>query len=276
MKLAILGKGGSGKSSISWLISNYLSIDKKIQTLAIDGDHNMDLTSCLGVNIDKTKFFKDFNTEFRANVGMKKIGMWKEYFDHPAIQFKYPNEPRLTKYITKINLKLDLIVAGLGDEDLMLSNKCSHALSAPIKYMIPTLELQENSWIVLDSVAGSDMLNYGLYFGFDLLCVVVEGHINSIKVANQLKVLTNKQGLRLHFILNKYNINNKLIQDFEKENNEFIISKIPVDLGVLDYDYTTINTSTKDALNILITNISKLSKVKNAYENLKKFELAKI
>jgi CO dehydrogenase maturation factor len=275
MKLAILGKGGSGKSSVSWLIVNYLSIDKNYQTLAIDGDHNMDLASCLGVDADKTKFFKDFNSEFRRLAGMKEVGMWKEYFDHDAVQFSYPNNSQFTRYITKVNPKLDLIVAGLGDEDLMLSNKCSHALSAPLKYMMPTLELQQDSWIVLDSVAGSDMLNYGLYFGFDVLCVVVEGHINSIKVAKQLKVLTDKQGLKLHFILNKYNPENKLIQEFETENKDWIIGQIPLDMGVLEYDYTRINKTTKDALNSVIANVSKLPRVKDAYENLKQFELAK-
>jgi CO dehydrogenase maturation factor len=275
MKIAILGKGGSGKSSISWLIANYLSQDKHYQTLAIDGDHNMDLTSCLGVNIDINKFFKDFNSEFRSIAHMQPISMWKEYFKQDSVKFKYPNDTRLDNYITQVNPNLDLIVIGLGDEDLMLSNKCSHALSAPLKYVLPTLELGPNSWIVLDSVAGSDMLNYGLYFGFDVLCVVVEGHINSIKVAKQLKTLTDKQGLKLHFILNKYNKDNQLIQDFRDEYKDLIIGQIPVDLNILDYNYQSISIPTKDCLSQLINNISNIPTTTGSYQRLRTFEEAK-
>lgn len=275
MKLAILGKGGTGKSSMSWLIAKYLSESKKVQTLAIDGDHNMDLASCLGVDTEAVKFFKDFNTDFRELAGMPQIGMWKQYFNHKPVDFSYPDNSKIQKYITKISPKLDLIVEGLGDEDLMLSNKCSHALSAPIKYMMPTLTLVDDSWVVFDSVAGSDMLNYGIYFGFDVLCCVVEGHTNSIKVAQQLKILTDKQGLMLNFILNKYNPENVLIKDFEQKYQEFIIGKVPSDLAIVDYDYLKIDPVTISNLGRIIDKIENMPKVESPYLKLKVFEEAK-
>lgn len=275
MKIAILGKGGSGKSSTSWLLAKHLSNTKNIQTLAIDSDHNMDLTSCLSVDSEKVPFLKDFNSEFRTIANMPQLGMWKQYFEVKAVDFCYPNDPKLAKYIVKVNTYLDLIVAGLGDQNLMLTNKCSHALSAPVKYMMPTLTLN-NSWIVLDSVAGSDMLNYGIYFGFDVLCCVVEGHINSIKVANQLKNLANKQGLKMHFILNKYNSSNQLIQEFELENKELVVGKISSDLAILDYSWDKIRQETLQELETIIQNISKIPKPIDSYQKLKAFELAKI
>jgi CO dehydrogenase nickel-insertion accessory protein CooC1 len=142
--------------------------------------------------------------------------------------------------------------------------------------MLPTLELQENSWIVLDSVAGSDMLNYGLYFGFGVLCVVVEGHINSIKVAKQLKVLTDKQGLKLHFVLNKYNPDNELIREFQTQYNDLILGQVPTDVAVIDYNYQAISNTTKESLDRLIINIQKLPIETNQYERLRIFEEAKI
>jgi CO dehydrogenase maturation factor len=50
MKIVVMGKGGSGKSSLSWLLSKYISKSKKV--VAIDADHNMDLTSNLGILVD--------------------------------------------------------------------------------------------------------------------------------------------------------------------------------------------------------------------------------
>jgi CO dehydrogenase maturation factor len=282
MKIAILGKGGSGKSSVSWLLSRYLSQNQEYQTLAIDGDHNMDLTSCLGVSTDKILYFKDFNDRFRQIASLPQIGMWREYLKLEPVNFQYPvtiestTNQELEKYINKVDSKLDLMVLGLGDEDIMLGDKCSHGLSAPLKYMLPTLQLENNSWLVLDSVAGSDMLNYGLYFAFDGLFAVVEGHLNSIKVAKQLMHLTSKQGLKLHFILNKYDSNNLLIQEFEREFTDSIIGKIPSDMAVMYYDYTKINENTKNSLKNIIEKIKNLPKNKDGYQKLKEFELSKL
>ena len=54
MKIAIIGKGGSGKSSISWLLTNYFSQNKKV--LAIDADYNMDLMHNFGIEEEKITF----------------------------------------------------------------------------------------------------------------------------------------------------------------------------------------------------------------------------
>lgn len=276
MKLAILGKGGSGKSSVSWLLSNFLSQDKNHQTLAIDADHNMDLSSSLNFETDDINYFKDFNSEFRKIAGMKQDGMWKEYFNFSPVHFQYPNDPRLNNYIYNISPKLDLMVEGLGDKNLMHSNKCSHSYSAPLKYMLPTLELKENSWVVLDSVAGTDMMNYGLYFGFDVLIVVVEGHTNSIKVAKQIKSLADRQGLRLYFVLNKFNQENQLISDFMLQFKDFILGKIASDLGILEYKYKSVNSQTKKSLEDIYNQISMLPKNTDSIKKLQEFEKLKI
>jgi CO dehydrogenase maturation factor len=276
MKIAVLGKGGTGKSSISWLLSKYLSRDKGHHTLAIDGDHNMDLTSCLKANTDNINYFKDFNDEFRKLANLPKIGMWREYFNVEPVSFIYPNDSKLEKYINKIDSNLDLLVLGLGDDNIMYGNKCSHGLSAPLKYMLPNLELQNNSWIVLDSVAGSDMLNYGLYFSFDCLIIVVEGHINSIKVAKQLKQITDKQGLEIKFLLNKYNPENLLTKEFEEEFRDNIIGNVPIDTAIMDYNYEKVGDTTKQKLSEITNKIQNTLKNNNSYELLKSFEQSKM
>jgi CO dehydrogenase maturation factor len=276
MKIAILGKGGSGKSTMSWLLSKYLSKVEKINTLAIDADHNMDLTSLLGINTEKVKYFKDFDLKFRQLAGMSNNDRWKKYFSKNPVLLNFPNSLELKPYIIDVNNYLNLIVLGLGDEDNMKVNKCAHGFSAPLKYMLPTFELSDNSWLVLDSVAGSDMLNYGLYFGFDVLCIVVEGHLNSIKVANQLDILADKQGLKVNFILNKYNSQNQLIKNFELEKSSKVIAKIYSDQAILDYDFDKLSTQTLESLADFVKNIKKMPKQTEPLRKLKLFENAKV
>ncbi len=274
MKIAILGKGGSGKSSVSWLLANFISTDLSLQTLAIDGDHNMDLTSNLKVDENKINYLKNFNSKFRVLSNMPPKGMWKEYFNHNPINFQYPMDNNLQDYEYKVMPNLDLMVVGLGDQDLMNYNVCSHGVSATLKYMLPTLTLHDKSYLVYDSVAGVDMLNYGLYFGFDSLLVVVEGNINSIKVANQIKSLAQIQGLNVQFVLNKYSETNTKLLEFEKNNSYDIIGRIVVDQGIENYEYDLVLPSNKAELKSILNKLQK-SPFEIPYNKLKEFELSK-
>jgi CO dehydrogenase maturation factor len=272
MKIAVLGKGGSGKSTISWLITNYLASKSK-KVLAVDADHNMDLTSTLSVDFKQIKFLKDFNKDFKELAGMKESDNWRTYFELPELRFFFPNDNNLEKYTYNLNPNISLISVGLGDEENMWSGKCAHGLSASLKFILPSLELSRDSFLVMDSVAGADMLNYGLYFAFDVICVVVESHVNSIKVAKQLKLLAQSQGLKVFFILNKYNHQNQLTQEFELENNTDIIAKLPVDLSLLSYDFEQISIETKLSLEQLYQRLLILPRQSNAYEKLRDFEV---
>ncbi|MES0329766.1 MAG: carbon monoxide dehydrogenase, partial [Dehalococcoidales bacterium] len=52
--LAVAGKGGSGKTSISSLVIRYLKNNKTGAILAVDADANANLGDGLGLKADKT------------------------------------------------------------------------------------------------------------------------------------------------------------------------------------------------------------------------------
>mgnify|MGYP003893631969 CR=1 FL=1 len=54
MKIAFIGKGGSGKSTVSWLATQML-VSEGRKVLAIDADHNMDLVSLLGKQCEQLR-----------------------------------------------------------------------------------------------------------------------------------------------------------------------------------------------------------------------------
>ncbi len=47
MKIAVVGKGGSGKSSVSWLLTEHILQNSNKKVLAIDADYNMDFSYLL-------------------------------------------------------------------------------------------------------------------------------------------------------------------------------------------------------------------------------------
>ena len=258
MKIAILGKGGSGKSTVSWLLAKHLS--KKNKVLVIDADHNMDLMANLGITVDSsTPAFYKANDEIRKLANMPALGRWAGYMKLQPLLLNYNqnsiNSELLNQYIISVSSNLDLITMGLGEDDIMYGDKCAHGLSAHLKYILPTIQVNTSDTLLIDSVAGADMLNYGLYYGCDFVCVVVEGHKNSIKVATQLLEIAKKQSINLKFILNKYNLDNQIIVDFEKEFEAYIIGKLPNDPKVLDLDFDKISPDLVQALDNLTSNM---------------------
>lgn len=277
MKIAILGKGGSGKSTVSWLLAKHLS--KKNKVLVIDADHNMDLMANLGVSIDSnTPVFYKANKQIRKLSAMPEVGLWSKYVDLKPLILEYNkdsnNSQLLNQYIIPINPNLDLITMGLGQDDIMYGDKCSHAYVVHLKYSLPTIQVNPSDILLIDSVAGADMLNYGLYYGCDFICVVVEGHTNSVKVAVQLLNIAKKQGINAFFILNKYDSSNQMIVDFENQFQEYIIGKLPNDPKVLSLDFDKIGQDLIQALEELTSKMQTISLIPDLekHTNLKNFE----
>ncbi len=186
MKIAFVGKGGSGKSSVSWLAVKTLE-DIGNFVLAIDADHNMDLTSNLGLNPDTIPLMHKTEKEFMESVGVIKISdlLNKDINNLPSFTTN-PQDSYTNSIATKLSEGISLINIGLGSNDVMFSGKCAHGLSGPLKYYLGLLN-EKDDFVVIDSVAGVDMLNYGLYSGIDAVIGVVEPHRNSIKVFDTRK-----------------------------------------------------------------------------------------
>lgn len=281
MKIAILGKGGTGKSTVSWLMVNHASknLNSNNKVLCIDADHNMDLMANLGIEMSSnTPVFYKADKEIRALAKMPEIGRWSSYLDLEPLVLNYnPNSELLNKFIIPVRSNIDLITMGLGEDDIMYGDKCAHGLSGHLKYILPTLSVKEDDLLLIDSVAGADMLNYGLYYGCDIVLVVVEGHKNSIKVATQLKEIADKQGINLKFILNKYNPDNELIKLFKANYDKNIIGSLPLDSSVLELDFNKTSKEMVESLTNLYNKIKLEPLIPDnlKHENLRGFEVLK-
>jgi CO dehydrogenase maturation factor len=204
MRIAFVGKGGSGKSSVSWLFAKYLS-ENGTKVLAIDADYNMDLAHNLGIELESVEFVKksekDFYACFDTDIEKNAFDIVERY-DQERFHI-FPNDPFTKKYALPISSTLQLMVLGDHDEETMYSGRCSHAYAKTIKFYTPYLALKKDQALVIDSVAGTDMVNYGMYLGVDAIVCVVEDSKNSVSVRNSVQSIASTFGIPVYTVRNK-------------------------------------------------------------------------
>ncbi len=277
MKIAFLGKGGSGKSTVSWLASE-VSVANNIHTLTIDADHNMDICHIYDVSVDSNfPTLHRNHATFREFVGHKEDAKWHqivldgrtlpEFTINPADQF--------TEQVTRTLKNNHLImVTGLGTEDILHSGKCAHGHSAPLKYYLPQLQLKSNERVIIDGVAGVDMLNFGLFTGADVQIGVVEPHPNSIRVAREILRLGTTTNTPTRLLINKAR-NNEHYHSIKKEFAEYIIGEISTEVTLMDYDYSAVPETITKEMEKILNSLSNIPQTSTGFERLKTFEANK-
>lgn len=260
MKIAFVGKGGSGKSSVSWLITKIIE-NTGTPVLAIDADHNMDLTSNLGVDPEKVPLMHATDKQFMEAVGLTDgeylISLTQGEREIPTFTIN-PKDKYTQSISAELSEKLTLINIGLGSPDVMYQSKCAHGLSGPLKYYLGLLE-EGDACVVIDSVAGTDMINYGLYAGIDAVIGVVEPHRNSIKVFEQIQTLCKQAMIPCYAIINKP-APNEFYTSFATKHGQIVLGEIPFDKGILDYDFSLLQEETKQSAKAILEKILSFKK----------------
>jgi CO dehydrogenase maturation factor len=276
MKIAVVGKGGSGKSTVSWLLANYFHNHGK-DVLAVDADYNMDFSTNLGANFDiVTKTICNCEDDFKKTIGME-IASYKQFVmanELPTTRF-WIDDAFTNSLVVKTPADIKLILGGIGDEDILYSNKCGHAHLSPLKYYLPMLEIKQDQFVIIDSVAGLDMINFGLYIGCDAVVCVVENHPNSINVYNQISKICDRFKIPILVITNKIRVGfaDKTRQkDLEKLP---VIGNIPFDINLLDYKYSKELEKSLN-LGLVFSKILKLPKIENSWDKLRSFDALKL
>ncbi|MBP6949029.1 MAG: AAA family ATPase [Candidatus Pacebacteria bacterium] len=261
MKIAFVGKGGSGKSSVSWLAVRTLE-DNGSFVLAVDADHNMDLTSNLGLNPENTPLMHKTEREFMEHVGVLEEGkvssvLTKDATSLPSFTMR-PQDTYTASISANVSDTISLINIGLGSPEVMFSGKCAHGLSGPLKYYLGLLD-EKDDFVVIDSVAGADMLNYGLYAGIDAVIGVVEPHRNSIKVFEQIQDICRKSLIPCFAVINKP-VDNDFYKNFVANNSNLILGRIPFDENIMNYEYDSVKKETKEAMSLILEKVKQLRK----------------
>lgn len=274
MVLGFLGKGGSGKSTLSTLTTKYLT-GKNKTVLAIDADHNMDLTYNL---LDGLKthedliYFGSFYSEMLKLLKVDNMNYSEFVLKQEKTLFKLsPLDKFLKKYSNKIYENLFLMIAGEHNSEILHGQKCSHSLATPLKLILPLLELKKEEYVVIDYIAGSDGASTGIVTGMDFVVVVVEDTIHSIKSAKQITDLLNFFDVPFGYVVNKKIGNFKHIP-------VYIIDKLLTSIPYMNQDEILNNYD--DYISELINKISerkidktRLQRSKNKFAKNLKFKI---
>ena len=236
MKIAITGKGGVGKSTLSALLVRGLK-DKGHRVLAVDADPDMNLGTILGVpsSVPVTPIieFKELIAE-RTETEVGK----------PAPFFKM--NPRVDDIPEKYCVEhegIKLLVMGTMRQG---GGGCACPENAFLKSLLSHLVLARDESVVLDMEAGIEHLGRGTAIGVDVMIAVAEPSLTSMETVTRIRKLAADIGIReILLVANK----------IEKEEQRLFVEKradgIPI-AGFIDYseEIKSINSGSKTALTI--------------------------
>ncbi len=204
MKLAFLGKGGSGKSTLATACVRYLQ-NRGDFVLAIDADHNMDLSYNLGV--EPGTFLGNEPYAIKTYLGLSEEASFVQARTVAAaknISFRLDPADDFTKRMSTIVDGRTLLMSAGPHTDIVRSGEhCSHSLAAPLKVYLPLLKLNPHESVVLDERAGTDPVATGILSGVDIAVIAAEPTVHSVRVAGQIAHELELAGIPYAFVANK-------------------------------------------------------------------------
>ncbi len=212
MIIAFLGKGGSGKSSLATAFVRH-SLSQGKTVLAIDADHNMDMTYSLGID-SPSLFLGADNRRIKRHIGVPDSISFLDaarIARETGIRFTInPADVFTASMAVQVNDCLSVMTAGPHTDIVRSGEHCSHSLAAPLKAYLPNLVLARNQICVVDERAGTDPVATGILSGVHRACIVVEPTIQSVRVARQIAHELDIAGIPYEFVANKYRAEDEL------------------------------------------------------------------
>src|SRR3990172_4920295 len=229
IKLAISGKGGVGKTTLSGTLARLLA-RKGYDVLAIDADPSMNLASALGINNPPKPL-----TEFKELIDERAGG--------PAGVFKL--NPKVDDIVERFGVTgpdgVKLLVMGTVERG---GSGCMCPASSFLKALMRHAILKLNSVVILDMEAGVEHLGRGTTKGIDYMIIVVEPGARSIETAGRVAELGRQIGIdRFGVVINKAG-NEVEVLDIEEKLKVFdlpVIGSIPFDNDLIRADLDNIS-----------------------------------
>ncbi len=226
MKIAVCGKGGVGKTTISGLLCRILG-SKGIPVLAIDGDPNPNLALTLGVD-QKDAMPKPLTSKL-LEVYEKEDG--KKY-----AKLNAPLAAVMQDYGIKASDNVTLLAVGQPEH---AGTGCMCGVHTTVREIIHTALEESDQVTLLDLEASLEQMKRGTSKYVDVLLCVVEPYYRSMEAVARFQRLGNELEIKnIVAVANK--VKNKededAIRQFCAQTDLPVIAVIPFDTVITEAD----------------------------------------
>ena len=218
-KIAITGKGGSGKTMLTAIMTKLLAGNEDIKLLSIDADSAVNLPYALGIEVKSTV------AETRRQI-----------IEDPAVRAEIQDK----------NIRLvieESVEKGNGFHLLVMGRPegpgCYCSINDLLRYGIEHVS-QQYDITLIDCEAGPEQVNRRVVNGVDTLIIVTEPTIRGTRVTESiLGVIQRDKSIKpahLGIVINRFKGDDGPITDITKKWGLEIYGRIPEDQSVTDYD----------------------------------------
>jgi CO dehydrogenase maturation factor len=227
LKIAVTGKGGVGKTTLSAVLARMYAAEGR-KVLAVDVDPDANLGLALGFSEDEVNSItpvSDMKELIAERTGSESDGLGKFFKINPKVDDipdRFAKEKNGVKFLIMGTVKL----GGGG---------CVCPEHVVVKRLISHLVVQRDDVVVMDMEAGIEHLGRGTAGMVDRFIVVVEPGARSVQTYNLVKKLALDLGVKqVSVVANKVR---------SAEDEDFVKKNIPAEalLGCISYNEEVIS-----------------------------------
>ncbi len=225
--IAVSGKGGTGKTTLTGLLIKHLIEEGKGPILAVDADANSNLNEVLGVDVEQT------------------LGEVREVIAHADTDENSPIPPSMSKQ-DYMEYKMGSVLSEGDDFDMLVMGRtqgkgCYCYVNGLLQTELSKLA-KNYEYIVVDNEAGMEYISRGTLPSIDALLLVSDCSRRGIQAVSRINELAHDLGFKpeiTKLIVNRAPANRELAPGIQEEiakHNLDLLGVVPNDEVVYEYD----------------------------------------
>ncbi len=229
MKIALVGKGGSGKTTLTALLVRHLVASGR-PVLALDADINQHLAVALGATEADAAalptlsahlpLIKDYLRGVNPRIASAAV-MVKTTPPGAGSRLLRVVErnPIYDTCVREIDSARLAVAGPFAEDDLGVA--CYHSKVGAVELLLNHLVDEGGEYVVVDMTAGADSFASGLFTRFDVMFLICEPTLRSVGVYRQYRGYARDFGVRIAVVGNKVS---------DEDDAEFLRAQIGADL----------------------------------------------